>query len=246
MFQQFDRSLAQLRLSTYGVSVTTMEEVFLHVAHGEDTGEEAKEVTRRYSERISSRSMEQANGADGTGGESKPDALDSRFDMSRLPQNNMFFAHFGALIQKRFHYARRDWKMIAFQLFIPCLALTLGSWLLMATAPTDSPALVLNTAELNAELEGSSFAKSTRMPYLVTSRSSPFPTNATSVFVPRYARDGGVGVPFQQFPVKYDEFANSDVCKYVLAEEVCDIDDKSCAWVAPSCAAGRWGKGHRA
>lgn len=236
MFQQFDRSLAELRLSTYGVSVTTMEEVFLHVAHGDDTAEEAKEVTRRYSERISSRSLEQANVDYGVGGESKskPDTLDTRFDMSQLPQSNMFFTHFGALIQKRFHYARRDWKMIAFQLFIPCLALTLGSWLLMATAPTDSPALVLNTAKLNAELEGSRFAKSTRMPHLVTDRTSPFPTNATSSFVPQYARDGGVGVPFQQFPVAYGEFANSDVCKYALAKEECDIDDESCIVGPPS------------
>lgn len=206
-----------------------MEEVFLHVAHGDDTGEEAKEMTRRYSERMTSRSLEEVNVNAGSAAGGKPDALDSRFDMSQLPQSNMFFAHFRALIQKRFHYARRDWKMIAFQLFIPCLALTLGSWLLMATAPTDSPALVLDTSQLNAELEGSPYAKSTRMPFLVTDRTSPFLTNASDTFVPQYAREGGAGVPFQQFPVQYSEYANADVCKYVLAEEVCDIDDKSCA-----------------
>lgn len=41
-FNQFDRDLPQLDIRSYGVSVTTLEEVFLKVAEGDDTDDNHK------------------------------------------------------------------------------------------------------------------------------------------------------------------------------------------------------------
>lgn len=238
MFRAFDDDLGALHIATYGVSVTTMEEVFLHVAQGEDVGEEAREVSRRFSERMSSRDLtalseknedgDAAAAGGGGGATNRHDALDERFDMSKQPARGMFFSHFWALLVKRFHYARRDWKMIAFQLFIPCLALALGSWLLAASAPQDEPALPLDTALLNPEI-GGTYAKTTRMPYLVTNREEPFYTASVASFVSTYAPAGGEGVPFQAPAVDYTTYADANVCPHVMARDTCELDDNTCA-----------------
>ena len=42
-FEEFDKNLDNLGLSSYGISVTTLEEVFLRVGHGiEDEDNEVK------------------------------------------------------------------------------------------------------------------------------------------------------------------------------------------------------------
>lgn len=41
-FQNFDVSLDRLGIRSYGISVTTLEEVFLRVGHGDDSEEDKK------------------------------------------------------------------------------------------------------------------------------------------------------------------------------------------------------------
>ena len=42
-FDEFDRSLEDLGLRSYGISVTTLEEVFLRVGHPDNLGDEKPE-----------------------------------------------------------------------------------------------------------------------------------------------------------------------------------------------------------
>lgn len=202
LFKQFDAHAEAIGIASYGISVTTMEEVFLkvggavgtrarhqatstrhaalQVAHGDDVGEEANAVVRRMSRMFSASELQaagvgagpgparseakiaeahdeeggdddseekQASRSSSVGGPAKtpasaatpkdfeftdehdgpsPDprtpgafkALESEFDMSALPAVHpavVFWRHFGALFTKRFHYARRDSKMVLFQ-----------------------------------------------------------------------------------------------------------------------------------
>jgi hypothetical protein len=48
-FVEFDNSLSNLKIESYGISVTTLEEVFLRVGHGEENAEESKEIKRKLS-----------------------------------------------------------------------------------------------------------------------------------------------------------------------------------------------------
>ena len=41
-FLEFDRDLPKLDITSYGISVTTLEEVFLRVAEGDETDENHK------------------------------------------------------------------------------------------------------------------------------------------------------------------------------------------------------------
>jgi len=164
---QKDRSKQQLHIMSYGVSVTTMEEVFLRVAHGEDRGE----VLGAGAKAASSRRVSQkksSGGADVTHVNVAPAASkkDTTGDMeeggmhaqsltiedvrarARQDADNLFCRHFGALITKRACYMRRDLLAFCFQLLIPIIVVIFSLLLLRSGTPTEFPEVLLQPSGL--------------------------------------------------------------------------------------------------
>lgn len=126
LFTELDDRLAELKLNTYGVSVTTMEEVFLN---------SAKVVDREFAKTISAkREGEESQPIDGQGisfaegakhlqvNQEATEEKMNRKDFTRTTsdiEENLFWRHFKANFIKRMNYAIRDKKMFVMELLIP-------------------------------------------------------------------------------------------------------------------------------
>lgn len=120
LFTEFDDNLARLGIQTYGVSVTTMEEVFLN---------SAKVVDKEFARSLSSKRNLTGQGVSCAEGarhlavdreEEKKRAQRKDFTRTSSDLNEKLFGrHFRANFQKRFRYAMRDKKMFIMELLIP-------------------------------------------------------------------------------------------------------------------------------
>ena len=120
LFTDFDTNMKQLGITTYGVSVTTMEEVFLN---------SAKVVDREFARTLSTKRGLNDQGiscAEGTRHltvENEEEKI-NRKDFTRTTSDiheNLFFKHFAANFIKRMRYALRDKKMFIMELLIPAV-----------------------------------------------------------------------------------------------------------------------------
>ncbi|ETL98845.1 hypothetical protein L917_04165 [Phytophthora nicotianae] len=129
MFADMDDNLQKLGLLSYGVSVTTLEEVFIKVAEADDHGNQHTLGNRGRSETpVQSPTASSDSGA-------LPDQTGS-----------FFMTHLRALVLKRFRYAKRDKKMIFYSLALPVFLLLVGLGLLQGTSFTkNDPNLALTT-----------------------------------------------------------------------------------------------------
>ncbi|OQR91613.1 ATP-binding Cassette (ABC) Superfamily [Achlya hypogyna] len=129
LFATLDTDAARLGVVSYGISVTTLEEVFLTVA-------------------------EQAADDDGDDGGSVPSAAAATptfkvLDQPPLPPLARFLSHFRALWRKRFLNAKRDRKIVVFATLWPAVYIAIGMIILKTSATTkDAPSLELSTAQL--------------------------------------------------------------------------------------------------
>jgi ATP-binding cassette subfamily A (ABC1) protein 3 len=129
MFADIDDNLQKLGLLSYGVSVTTLEEVFIKVAEADDHSNQHTLGNRARSETPAS----------------SPTASS---EAGAVPEQtgSFFMTHLWALILKRFRYAKRDKKMIFYSLALPILLLVVGLGLLQGTSFTkDDPNLPLTS-----------------------------------------------------------------------------------------------------
>lgn len=99
-----------MNISSYGISVTTLEQVFLKVGHGDD-GDGDKQVKAEL-QRM----------------ESKEDIknLYSIADQQESGVCNVFLDHLGALIRKRLHQYRRNYKGLVVEILVPVLLVLIG------------------------------------------------------------------------------------------------------------------------
>ncbi len=110
MFKALDEEVERGTLTSYGVGITTLDEVFLLVARGEGTGNKK--------EFASSKHMEGVTLADeGT------KSARSRMD---LENEGLFFRHIGALLKKRAAFFRRDKKAWCCTTLLPSLFVFVG------------------------------------------------------------------------------------------------------------------------
>ena len=108
LFKNLDSNLEELRISTYGVSVTTLEEVFLNVA-------KITTPDKHYSQEVHPI-------------DSIKDSLDE-FDPKKdkiQDKWGLFKSHFTALSAKRFHYFKRDKKGLCCEIFLPIIMIIIG------------------------------------------------------------------------------------------------------------------------
>ncbi|RHZ31562.1 hypothetical protein DYB37_014025, partial [Aphanomyces astaci] len=121
LFAELDRRLEPLGVLSYGISVTTLEEVFIKVAELGDVGQQ--HTLQPRNDHVAAVKPE-------------PFAL----------QTPRFTDHFRALFLKRFRTARRDKRMVLFGALLPVLFLTLGVLLLKYSSLTKNDmAMAVNT-----------------------------------------------------------------------------------------------------
>jgi len=130
MFAELDKKLKTLGLLSYGVSVTTLEEVFIKVAEMDDEGNQ--HTLGNQARTNATPASTPTNSSDtGARADEKP---------------SFFWPHLRALILKRFRVAKRDKKMIFYSTALPIFLLLVGLGLLKSTNFTeDDPSLVLTT-----------------------------------------------------------------------------------------------------
>ncbi|RLN48979.1 hypothetical protein BBJ28_00019753, partial [Nothophytophthora sp. Chile5] len=128
MFAEMDRRLKRLGLLSYGVSVTTLEEVFIKVA---ELGDENKQHTLgTYARSVTSEFTEETF-----------EACDEL-----ITNDGIFKRHLRALLLKRFRYAKRDKKTIIYVAALPVLLIAAGLYFLKSSISlADDPTLALTT-----------------------------------------------------------------------------------------------------
>lgn len=144
LFTETDKRKEQLGIYEYGISVTTLEEVFIRVGNNTEDATTrdsvAKFVEDNELRRSKDRSFEKA--------ESAYNPL-----FAEETSNAAFFVkHFRALFLKRFIYGKRDVKMLFCQVILPVLLVVLGLGLLQLRPDFDQPELVLSPTKLNSDL----------------------------------------------------------------------------------------------
>lgn len=160
LFKEFDERLKALRINTYGVSVTTMEEVFLN---------SAKVVDREYAQNLKEKRGQNdqgvscAEGAKHLIGDDTTDR-ENRKDFTRTSsdiQENLFFRHFSANFIKRMNYALRDKKMFIMELLIPVVyTAVVFTMVKVVFSMTYVPSYPMDTRYYNKEGQGDMTKKS--------------------------------------------------------------------------------------
>ena len=211
LFEQLEHDLDQLRVDSYGVGVTTLEEVFLNVAKRGNKKQQqlARETSQRIrAESVASRSS-QPKGAASKHGDEQGEGVGRAASTTpgseyhrAAAETGLFWRHFWALFVKRFLYTSRDKKAWVFQLVIPIAALILGLGLLKTATPTSLPAYTLSAQQFNVN-HGTQLPDFNRMPYNTTTldeklmsfvppaAGQPYPVQ---VPVPEYSCHGLPGV----------------------------------------------------
>ena len=167
LLSKLDANLSDFGLETYGLSATTLEEVFLQVARDEDPDD--NELGDKMPERHGTCSSNETNGtdacllsSDGDGSSTEHNSAEHNgFSIeevrahARKVADDSFQRHFIALFMKRFHYYKRDAKAACFQLVIPILAVIFGLLIIRSGIPTNFPSYQMSSAKLNIQPDGS-------------------------------------------------------------------------------------------
>ena len=125
-----------LGIQTFGVSLTTLEEVFLKVAHLGDPGLAIKQTSNIYETEMQEQKIKE-----------KQDDVIHDINNKELKdlqiKSGMFAMHFKALLKKRMIYFRKDIKGLFCELFIPMMVVLLGLALTKIQFMSNKPNLLL-------------------------------------------------------------------------------------------------------
>lgn len=141
-FVEFDTKLADLDLESYGVSVTTLEEVFLRVTEGVGTTQK--------NERESLTALNQDNEISAADDNQElPDAdrmtlnpvssPDMNADHQDLIKDSTFGVNMNALFTKRLILYKRNWKGLCCEIFVPLILVIFGLSTSLITFFKNSP-----------------------------------------------------------------------------------------------------------
>ncbi|XP_003445395.1 LOW QUALITY PROTEIN: ATP-binding cassette sub-family A member 12 [Oreochromis niloticus] len=125
-----DSNLDALQLGGYGISDTTLEEVFLQLTHGQ-TEAKAEDGLPSISETVSDTiSIDSLSLDDSDSSTSFSDRI-KLTSSSTVTGMALAWQQMSAILIKRFHHSRRDWKGLISQILLPVLfvvfAMSLGS-----------------------------------------------------------------------------------------------------------------------
>jgi len=144
MLTALDGGMGRLGVESYGISVTTLEEVFIKVAAGLHDEETKKQLgmakLSRERSKSGSRSLKK--------GESAWD-VDDDWKKERVQGYHLFFLHLRTLITKRFWNYKRDWKVLLLTILLPAMFLLVGLGILQIPSELGvQPAITLDMAEM--------------------------------------------------------------------------------------------------
>jgi ATP-binding cassette subfamily A (ABC1) protein 3 len=142
MFRQIDAKKEELGIINYGISVTTLEEVFLKVGqHTATTVDEQKADTQLKRELSTSRlhGKEESKGNNDIMEIMKMSAVKERPN-----ELFIFFKHLGALLTKRWQYLKRDKGTLCCLTFLPFLLMLGGVIAIRVISFVSTNELVMN------------------------------------------------------------------------------------------------------
>jgi len=142
LLAEMDSKLGDLGVETYGLSVTTLEEVFLKVAAGE-TSEEAREAMQQLKQAKSTKKVVPTDGGED---------IDDTWKEHRVKGWRLLIQHFRALFFKRAMNYKRDRKALLLTLVGPGLVLLFGIGILQAEESWAQPKLSLNLDHYNTQI----------------------------------------------------------------------------------------------
>jgi hypothetical protein len=138
MLDGLDKEADEGRISSYGVSVTTLDEVFLLVARGEDSADKTA-FSSSMKLGVATNDSAQTNTAR------------SRMD---LENEGLFVRHIGALFRKRAASFRRDKKAWVCTTILPSLFVFIGFIILKLSSPDRNlTPVLLSLNDFNAQSE---------------------------------------------------------------------------------------------
>jgi hypothetical protein len=149
LFDSFDSNSNRLGIAEYGISVTTLEEVFMRVGRMRNSDLEA--IAASPHSPVKSISTGNKIEQNEINKEDPINKLKQDQDMTDFDENTalMFVQHFQALLIKRFIYGRRDQRMFICQLLLPVLIVILGLSLLLIQPSLTQPNYVLSSQQFN-------------------------------------------------------------------------------------------------
>ena len=133
--ETLDLNRKKLKINNYGLSITSLEEVFLKVAQNRDIHDSGIKKEGEIENQ-----------------KEKPHS----FTLSDIRLKNkcqLFWGQFVALFFKRINYMKRDWKTLLLEIVLPVFVMTVGIALLYATPIEDPPSLILNPSLYSSENE---------------------------------------------------------------------------------------------
>jgi ATP-binding cassette subfamily A (ABC1) protein 3 len=141
LFNALDARKGTLGIVDYGISVTTMEEVFLKVAHGTDMTVEQMSVNRSLSKKLSTARMSLQPTNVNPVAEPPVAVASAAHDHEKWERPHasvsLFPVHFKALFRKRFQYAKRDRQAVCCNTITPSVVFMIGLIILKSTDFTD-------------------------------------------------------------------------------------------------------------
>ena len=169
LFTEMDAQKDRLGIAEYGISVTTLEEVFIRVGKNVEEVHDRQSITEFVEDKKLSVDKTHYNGVNGNGN-GNINVVDSPFHMNQevTKGNNkydgvgsletdadsvVFFKHFRALFMKRFIYGKRDRRMFLCQIVLPVLMVVLGLGLLQLEPDFNQPSLKLTPNKYNPTLD---------------------------------------------------------------------------------------------
>ncbi|KAL4476002.1 hypothetical protein ABPG72_007888 [Tetrahymena utriculariae] len=109
MFNEIERLKNQLKIRSYGVSITTLEEVFLKVASMNENHVVQPHKTKQKNQYQDIENQD-----------------DQKLIERITDPTQLFLTHFWALIKKRVHYFKRDKKGLCCELILPIILIAFG------------------------------------------------------------------------------------------------------------------------
>ncbi len=153
MFREVDSKKDYYSVVNYGVSVTTLEEVFLRVGRPDQEKGPTRDMSTRALMNATTALQQKAGAMGGPEDEELNLALRVEQELARS-DTEVCLRHFKALFMKRVHYSKRDKKALCFQLAIPVLFLIFGFAILQIPTNFTFPRYYMDTVCISVLLAG--------------------------------------------------------------------------------------------
>ncbi|KRX00793.1 P-loop containing nucleoside triphosphate hydrolase [Pseudocohnilembus persalinus] len=136
MFNELDEKKSELDISNYGISITTMEQVFIDVCQKNQSTNDEEEEYEQEKEQQNENEKQMQN-------QENSSFLEENFNLNDVrirDRKKLFLIHFWALVKKRVQFLKRDKKGLACEVLIPCIMIIFGLYIVtISSSYSDEP-----------------------------------------------------------------------------------------------------------